>query len=226
VRRSTILLAALFAALLTTSPALADTEPATPAAARVMDELTRIEQTLRDTRYSHQLRVRRWRGEYAFDCSGMVQWVLGRTARRSMLDLDDDQRPLAIHFVQRIERAPTDRSRGGWRRLRTIDDVRPGDVFAWRRPERFRSRNTGHVGFVIGAPRRVGDSRVYLIRVADASRYTHQDDTRPWPGPGGFGRGTIAFVTDELGRPIGYAWAGLHSRGYRETDVVFGRVGR
>jgi hypothetical protein len=143
-----------------------------------------------------------------------------------VLDLDEGERPLAIHFVRRIERAPTDRFRGGWRRLVRMDQVRPGDVFAWRRPESFRSRNTGHVGFVIEPPRRLApDSPVYLVRVADASRYTHQDDTRPWPGPGGFGHGTIAFVADEAGRPIGYAWAGLYSRGYRQTDVVFGRVG-
>jgi len=199
-------------------------EPATRAANRVVDVLDRIRENLQQTRYQHHRAVRERRGQYFFDCSGMVQWVLSRASRRSMLDLDDDERPLAIHFVRRLRRAPTGRFRGGWRQLERIQEVRPGDVFAWERPEGFRSRNTGHVGFVARLPREAGRN-VWAVRVADASRYTHQDDTRPWPGPGGFGLGTIAFVTDDAGHPIGYAWGGLRSRGYRETTVVFGRVG-
>ncbi|RZO61441.1 MAG: hypothetical protein EVA89_11670 [Sandaracinaceae bacterium] len=205
------------------------TAPGSRGAARVMDVLGQVRENLEVTRYSHQRRVREHRGQYFFDCSGMVQWVLSRASRRSMVDLREGQRPLAIHFVWRIQRAPTDRFRGGWRRIERISDVRPGDVFAWRRPEGFRSRNTGHVGFVIAPPRRLDRQLergpVYLLRLADASRYVHQDDTRPWPGPGGFGMGTMAFLADEADRPVGYAWAGLHSRGFRETEIVFGRPG-
>ena len=200
--------------------------PASRAGERVMEVLGRVRSNLRSTRYQHHRRVREHRGEYYFDCSGMVQWVLSRAARRSALRLREGRRPLAIDFVRRIERAPTDRFRGGWRRIDRLGEVRPGDVFAWRRPEDFPSRNTGHVGFVLEPPRRASPgSPVWLVRIADASRYTHQDDTRPWPGPGGFGHGTIAFVGDGEGRPVGYAWHGLRSRGYMQTDVVFGRVG-
>ncbi|MEC7519518.1 MAG: hypothetical protein VYE22_06615 [Myxococcota bacterium] len=201
------------------------TAPGSRGASRVMDVLEHVRENLEETRYSHQRRVREHRGQYFFDCSGMVQWVLSRASRRSMLDLDEGERPLAIHFVRRIRRAPTDRYRAGWRRIERLSDVRPGDVFAWRRPDGFRSRNTGHVGFVVAPPRRYQDTSIYLLRLADASRYVHQDDTRPWPGPGGFGHGTMAFLADEEGRPIGYAWAGLHSRGFRETEIVFGRPG-
>lgn len=221
---------AVFTALLTlgvagVAEAGGDREPATRAASRVMERLERIRSTMTETRYQHHRSVRARRGQYFFDCSGMVQWVLEREARRSRLELDEGERPLAIDFVRRIARAPTDRFRGGWRRVARIADVRPGDVFAWERPPDFNSRNTGHVGFVIRPPEQVGDTPVWAFRVADASRYTHQDDTRPWPGPGGFGHGTIAFIADEVGQPIGYAWRGLESYGYRETRVVFGRVG-
>ena len=205
------------------SPASADGEPATRASSRVVDALEEIRVSLRETRYAHHRTVRRRRGQYFFDCSGMVQWVLGRAARRSQLDLREGQRPLAIHYVRRIERAPTDRLRGGWQRLETIDQVRPGDVFAWRRPPDFQSANTGHVGFVLETPVRWRDG-FYLVRVADASRYTHQDDTRPWPGPGGFGHGTILVATED-GRPVGYGWRGVEGRAWRRADFVFGRVG-
>ena len=164
------------------------TAPGSRGAARVMDVLGQVRENLEVTRYSHQRRVREHRGQYFFDCSGMVQWVLSRASRRSMVDLREGQRPLAIHFVWRIQRAPTDRFRGGWRRIERIGDVRPGDVFAWRRPRGFPSRNTGHTGFVIGAPRPVPRiPHAYAVRVADATGSRHQDDTRPWPGEGGFG---------------------------------------
>ncbi|MFK7989915.1 MAG: hypothetical protein AB8I08_28100 [Sandaracinaceae bacterium] len=208
------------------SPVGADDEPGSRAAGRVVEVLDRIRERMQETRYQHHRTVRERRGQYFFDCSGMVQWVLSRASRRSTVPLEPGERPLAIDFVRRIERAPVDRYRGGWRRIARLEDVRPGDVFAWRRPPDFQSANTGHVGFVVETPQPVaGRPGYFTARIADASRYTHQDDTRPWPGPGGFGHGTILFSVDEAGEPTGYGWAGLRSRGTWETDVVFGRVG-
>lgn len=212
--------------VLTASTADADDPPGSRAAGRVVEVLEGIRQGMRETRYQHHRTVRVRRGQYFFDCSGMVQWVLSRSSRRSMVPLEPRERPLAIDFVRRIERAPVDRYRGGWRRIARMVDVRPGDVFAWRRPPDFQSANTGHVGFVVETPQPVtGHAGYFTVRIADASRYTHQNDTRPWPGPGGFGHGTILFSVNEQGEPTGYGWSGLLSRGTWQTDVVFGRVG-
>lgn len=200
--------------------------PATRAAERVIEVLERVRQNVRRTRYQHHRVVRESSGTYYWDCSLMVSWVLQRASRRSVRHLDDVQRPLAAHFVRTIERAPTGRSRRGWRRIENIEDVRPGDVFAWRRPDRFPSRNTGHVGFVVGAPRPVPRiPNAYAVRVADATRSGHQNDTRPWPGDGGFGIGTLVFLTDGQGHGTHYGWAGTLSGGYVVTPILFGRVG-
>lgn len=209
------------------APPAPPAEPATAAASRVLDVLSGVRTNLQRTRYTHHRVVNERRGLYYWDCSLMAHWVLERAAPRSVRHLANTQRPLAEHFVRTIERAPTDRSRRGWRQIEHIQDVRPGDVFAWRRPHGFPSRNTGHVGFVVGAPRIVpGIPNGWAVDVADATRGGHQGDTRPYPGDGGFGYGTLVFLTDGEGRGTHYGWAGTRSGGYVVTPILFGRVSR
>ena len=208
------------------APPPVEAEPATRAARRVLEVVERVRTSVRTSRYQHRRQVRERDGVFHWDCSLMVEWVLERAAPRSVRHLDALSRPLAVHFVQAIERAPTRGYRRGWQRIERIQDVRPGDVFAWRRPDGFPSRNTGHVGFVLGAPRAVpGAPGMFAVRVADATASLHQDDTRPWPGDGGFGIGTLAFLTDAEGRGTHYGWAGTRSQAYVVTPILFGRVG-
>ena len=136
------------------------------------------------------------------------------------------RRARAENFVRTIERAPTTGWRRGWQRIERIGDVRPGDVFTWRRPDGFPSRNTGHVGFVMEVPRRVpGLPHGWVVRVADATGSRHQRDTRRSSGRGGFGIGTLAFLTDGDGHATHYGWGGTLSDGYVVTPILFGRVG-
>lgn len=200
--------------------------PSTRAAGRVLEIIERIRASVRDTRYQHHLVVRERSGVYRWDCSLMVGWVLQRASPGSMRHLASTSRPLAEHFVRTIERAPTGRFARGWQRLDDIREVRAGDVFAWRRPPGFPSRNTGHVGFALEAARRVhGMPNGWAIRVADATGSGHENDTRPWPGDGGFGMGTLVFLTDAQGRGTHYGWFGTRSSGYVVTPILFGRVG-
>jgi len=207
-------------------PPLPEEPPATRAAERVLEVLARIRQSLRDTRYQHRLDVRERAGRYRWDCSLMVHWVLQRAAPRAVRHLGSRRRALAADFARAIERAPESGFRRGWQRIAHIRDVRPGDVFAWRRPTGFPSRNTGHVGFTLEAPRPVpGLPNGWAVRVADATSTAHQEDTRPYPGEGGFGTGVLVFLTDESGSGTHYGWAGTASRGYVVTPILFGRVG-
>lgn len=207
-------------------PPAPETPAGSRAGARVVEEIEALRRNVRQTRYQHHRVIRERTGTYYWDCSLMVHWVLERAARRSVHHLRNLQRARAEHFVRTIERAPTDTYRRGWRRIERIQDVRPGDVFAWRRPRGFPSRNTGHTGFVIGAPRPVPRiPHAYAVRVADATGSRHQDDTRPWPGEGGFGIGTLVFLTDGDGHGTHYGWAGTRSGGYVVTPILFGRVG-
>jgi hypothetical protein len=221
-RATTLALAALVAG----APALAQERPAaaTPdrpdAATRVMSVIHRVEATLRSSTYRHELRVDERRGVYEWDCSAMAAWVLARAAPRALSSVGRG-RVLAIDFVRAIARVPAGETAGGWTHVARVSDVRPGDVLAWRRPPWFQSPNTGHVAFVVGSPEPFEGG--YLVRIADASHYNHQDDTRN--GGTGFGEGTILITADAAsGVPTGYGWAGRWSGDWIvPTEVVFGR---
>jgi hypothetical protein len=200
--------------------------PATQAAHRVMDVIDRVGRNLRDTRYQHQLLVRERNGIYRWDCSLMVAWMLQRAAPRALRQFESLPRALAHHFVRAIERSPTEGYRQGWQRVPHIADARAGDVFAWRRPPGFPSRNSGHVGFVLEAPRPVPRiPNAWAVLIADATSIGHQNDSRPTSSEGGFGIGTLVFLADDQGRGTHYGWAGTYSSGYVVTPIHFGRVG-
>lgn len=198
--------------------------PATKATLRLLELAEAIDDTRTDTIYSHGTRVRRSEGVYHFDCSGMINWMLKRVDKQALEALDRD-RPVAATYVRTIQRAPTHRGRHGWQQIADIEDVEPGDLFAWRRPADWpKGGNTGHVGIVIARPVAVAHiENAYVVRVIDSTRWKHQDDTRG-ADETGFGMGTLLFMTDDDGQPIGYGWHGSDSSGFYRTDVVFGRI--
>lgn len=200
-------------------------EPATRAATKLLAAVERIMVDLRTTEYSHATTVRRKDGHFAWDCSGMTNWLLRRVAPRAFAAIGRD-RPVARSYWRVIAAAPTTKARRGWQRIADIVDVRPGDVFAWRRPPSWpRGGNTGHVGVVLERPRPVdGLDHAFTVRIADATSLPHDDDSRERDGPGGFGVGTLMFVTDESGSAWAYGWFGERSRGVIPTDIEFGRL--
>jgi hypothetical protein len=208
------------------APPFAPGEPASRSAARVLETLGRVRAGIRTTRYQHNTVVRERDGLFAWDCSGMAAWVMSRSAPRALASVGGE-RPVARDFYRAIMRAPIARARGGWQRLERISDARPGDVFAWLRPLDWPPRNTGHVGFVLAAPVPVPWlPDAYVVRVADATSIAHQDDTRANDPAGGYGEGTLMFLTDGFGHGNAYAWHGTRSGASIQTNIVFGRLVR
>lgn len=201
--------------------------PATETAGRVVDLLQRVMREQRSARYQHRLYVRERRGVYHWDCSGMVSWVIRRAAPHAGRAIGGD-RTSARGIYRLINRAPYGRTRGGWEQIGSIDQVRPGDVFAWRTPPGSPSRHTGHTGFALERPRSVSGLRhAYAIRIADSVVGPHQDDTRPRNGTtGGLGSGVMVFLTDGQGHATHYGWHGTRTLGYMRTPVLFGRLHR
>ncbi len=194
----------------------------------VMDVVNTIRTTLTDSRYSHTTRVNTKAGDYQFDCSGMAAWVLRRSAPvalGSVMYKKKNARPLARDFYYRIARTPAGKPRWGWQRVSRVQDARAGDVIAWLRPKMLRSHNTGHVAFVVQPPVPLPETAgAYLLRIADASRYQHENDTRRGTGRTGFGIGTILVLADlETGAPKAYGWVGRHSRWLLPTRMALGR---
>lgn len=211
-------------------PAPTSSEPApappTKAGARLIAVIEDIRATMVESKYQHATSVRTKDGVYNWDCSGMASWILRRAAPVAQQALAN-VRPVARDFVAAIERAPVGKARGGWQRIPRIADVLPGDVFAWRRPRGLPSKNTGHVGFVVGRPLAVPEiPGAWAVTIVDSTSSHHQNDTRTEDADGGFGIGTLVFLTDSDGRATSYGWAGTRSEMYIVTPVVFGRVSR
>lgn len=227
------LAAPVLACLLAFAPghaAATGTAPATGPAARVLEILGSVHRRIRTTRYQHRTEVREARGLYAWDCSGMAEWILDRAAPAAR-EAVPGERPVARDFFRTIDRAPIERPRRGWQRLARIAEARPGDVFAWLRPPDWPRGITGHVGFVVGPPEHVaGLPGGWLLRIADSTSYPHQDDSRSADGPGGFGIGRILFIEDARGEITAYGWTGVTLWSgvipVVSTRVVFGRLHR
>jgi hypothetical protein len=199
----------------------------------------------RFSEYKSTTRVKEDAGEYAFDCSGFVQWVLKQShpAASRWAGTGLSHRPLARDYHTRIAAIAPERPRAGWSRVARVADIAPGDVIAWIKPREIESKNTGHVVFAVLPPVPLSDvPNTYLVRVADSTRLWHADDTRNWrgetprrrlpPGPDtsdespndqGLGFGTISMVADPLtGAPVEYGWVATQWRGFA-TKIAIGR---
>lgn len=207
------------------APTSPPAEPATRAGKKVLAVLDNIRATTTDDKYQASTNVDVKRGIYHWDCSGMASWILRRAAPTAQRALASE-RPVARDFAAAIERAPTKRAKAGWQRIANIADVLPGDVFAWRRPRGMPSKNTGHVGFVVGKPVAVPEiPGAWAVPVADSTRGIHQNDTRSGgDGEGGLGFSILTFLADSSGAVTAYGWSGTWSEWYVVTKVVFGRV--
>jgi hypothetical protein len=208
---------------------LPEREPQTESAREIVELLAGIERDLVETRYQHRTVVHERRGKYFWDCSGMVAWLLERAAPRARSVLPDD-RPLARDFYDTIAESPADEPRRGWLRLTGPEQLAPGDLFAWRKPDFWAERpNTGHVGFVLSTPQPHPEHPdVWVMRIADATKMLHEDDSRPADGEGGFGTATMAFQFDADGTSVAYGWYGASQppETFVPTTIAFGRVSR
>jgi cell wall-associated NlpC family hydrolase len=205
--------------------------PATAAAARTIARIEAIERNLRVASYRHDTRVDERAGRYEFDCSGLIAWVLARSApqaHRETLQQASGGRPLAADYARAFLRVRPEQQRGAWTRVARVGDARPGDVLAWIKPRIVRSNNTGHVVFVVGAPRRsTRYQHAWLVPIADSSRYRHQDDSREGSDRTGLGRGTIMITEDPAtGAPRAFGWFGELSPYVLDTQIAIGRPER
>jgi hypothetical protein len=220
---------------LVTMPALAATPSAASDDARnqhILERVAQVAETLRDSKYNHATIVNEREGRYEFDCSGFVTWVLRRTApgaHAALLARSLEQRPLARDYYWAIAKAPvTGDAPRGVRKVARIDEAHAGDIVAWLKPSMLRSPHTGHVGFLLESPRAVPElENAFVVRIADASSYQHDDDDRYGTGRTGFGSGVILLVADpETGSPKAYGWFGLRSAYVFETPIALGRATR
>lgn len=199
-----------------------------PAASRVIAQVLELRDSVEGTLYQGRTEIREEEGYYAWDCSGMSNWILKRTAPKARKALAK-RRPVARDFYKMIDRSPVKRAKKGWQKLDHVSDARPGDLFAWLRSPASKSKISGHVGFLVSTPTQHPDvPNAYLARIVDATSLPHGDDTREYGSGGGFGFGTLMFLTDDSGETIAYGWHGEKSLewGFMPAKVIYGRVSK
>ncbi|KAB2838414.1 NlpC/P60 family protein [bacterium] len=190
------------------------------ASARVLEALHFIEKRVKTTVYNHKTQVDFAKGQFEFDCSGMVNWILQQAAPTAYAELKSE-RPRVAEYVKALKKIPYDQPSAGWRRVQKIADAEPGDVIAWPTPDWYPSDATGHMGIVAAKPEKVSGG--YLIRIADATSLPHGEDSRE--GGTGFGYGDILITVDpDTGAGTGQGWTGRYSANtVIKTPIYVGR---
>jgi len=181
---------------------------------------------MQTSRYQHRTVVDEQEGSFDFDCSGFLDYALGRAlpADLAVLPTSTSQRPLAADIEQHLASIGEDGSvTDPWHVVATVADLAPGDVVAWLATENSTTGDTGHVMIVTGRPvRDPGRSGQWLVSVADSTLSPHAQDSRR-NGATGLGTGTIGLAVDDRGRPVAFAWRGGISTRLQTTPIALGR---
>jgi hypothetical protein len=194
--------------------------PAGPAT--LVGEVERELNAMRFTRYQHTTAVDEGSGSYLYDCSGFLDYALGRVLAADLSAIPHAKsRPRAADIESYLRRGLTGPI-AGWQALARVDALGPGDVIAWLATEDSTTADTGHVMVVMGAPTRESSRPAeWLVRVADSTLNPHARDSRK-PGATGLGTGTIGLVA-ERGTPTAFYWRGGVSRAAKPTEIALGR---
>lgn len=212
---------ALLATLLTSSVTFAQNEDFPKHLMLARELLVNVSKD--KNRYTHTDQISfpsdRFSSGYAMnaDCSGFVAAFLSRSASVTLNQMvkvtGNRTRPLSEDFTLSILKER------GFKRVNRIEDVRPGDIFAWEFSnflDAKAARNTGHTMIIDTIPKKIKsrgpvleNTEQYKIWVIDSSRGPHgPDDTRRQDKEeeiDGLGRGRFRLYVDDQGNIIGYA---------------------
>ncbi len=187
----------------------------------LLAEAVRVLETMSASSYSHRTHISN--GEYDVDCSGFVDWLLGRVNKAALAELQSlsVKRPLAKHFVAMLATA---QPKVHWSRVLTVSELASGDLIAWDKPADVISSNTGHVMLVAAKPRFERAGR-WAIPIIDSSASAHgARDARHASHATGIGRATIVLETSAGGEPIAYHWSTAKTSLRHDTRLVLGRI--
>jgi hypothetical protein len=199
-----------------------------PVAGGVVAEVDREMALARRVRYSHHTCVDETTGTFEYDCSGLLDYVLRRTAPDALAAVPSarGRRPRAADFVAFLGQMPPGGQAGRWQRVARVQDLAPGDVIAWLRPPESRSSNTGHVMIVHGPvasdPSHPGG---FVVPIADSTERPHTPfDSRSDRRQTGLGTGQIVLFADASGAPRSFLWSLSRKAHERQTTIVLGRI--
>jgi hypothetical protein len=191
--------------------------------AKVLAEARRIVADAKESHYQHETHVDQAAGIYDVDCSGFLCVILKDVLPKHYEAVPAGKghaRPLALQFYEFFT-AAGEKGDKGWKEIKQLKHAKPGDVLVWRLEEQVKGKDTGHVMIVDEAPVEDGKG-IYRVVVLDSNLSPHADDTRK-EGQTGVGKGTMWFVVDEEGKPVGYHWK-LKNGKLHDMQIAIGRA--
>jgi hypothetical protein len=191
----------------------------------VLDQAMHVLRNARSTAYTHKTTIDEAEGRYELDCSGFVGYVLAKSQPSALAELRGatKRRPLAKHFVEFFQNLPAG---SVWHEIQRVQDLAPGDVIAWLKPDDVTTKNTGHVMIVRAAPvRDVDYTDVWAVPIIDSTAVPHgKGDSRKDTGVTGLGTGEVLLVVDEHDVPIAYRWSRGTKATLHETTIALAGV--
>jgi hypothetical protein len=195
-------------------------EPAPPVSnppVPLTNEAGREYRVMSETRYQH-LRVVSG-GRFFYDCVGFLAYALGQADPVALATINRTfsiaahRVPSPARFVSLFDRL--DGAQLGWRPIRRVADLEPGDVIAWTYVN--PTGSNGHAAVVAEAPV-ASSAGSYLVTVWDSTATPHGPaDTRrvnprnlPGPNgrPSGLGSGTIRVdARPDTGAVLAVHWS-------------------
>jgi len=188
----------------------------------VFQEAQTILQTHQESHYDHKTVINESKGYYRVDCSSFVSYVLRKKAPLALALLPIDAkhtRSRAQNYYDYFKALESPNSH--WMAIKTVAELERGDMIAWKYDPSLQKKDTGHVVIVSEKPVQE-EAHLYRVRVMDASKGKHANDTRA-EGSDGIGSGDMWFRVDEKGFPIGLYWS---SKAKKENQhpIAMGRV--
>lgn len=191
-------------------------------------EAERIVANIKDTAYSHTTNVDDDAGRYLLDCSGLLDYILGKSLPlekhyAEMLALAKNEgykRPLAGTIYDYLSTGDLK----GWEEIKYLRHARPGDIIVEKYSEKPSSGSTGHVMIVAGWGKKLDKEKCkgkscweYRIPIIESARGSLAYDSRDsgcynvWPATStkyigknktGVGKGFIYFRVNQEGEII------------------------
>ena len=189
----------------------------------VFQEAQYILQTHQESHYDHKTVIDESKGYYRLDCSSFVCHILRKKAPLSLTMLPIDTHHMHARaqnfydYFKQLESVPS----AHWVAVKTLFDLERGDIIAWKYDPSFHKKDTGHVVIVAEKPIQE-EPTLYRIRVIDASKGKHANDTRAKENDG-IGSGDMWFRVNEKGAPIGLYWSSKEKKESHHS-IAMGRV--
>jgi len=183
-----------------------------------------MEETLRETHYSHKTFIDFINGVYDTDCSGFIGYLLNQIAPEHLALIPKEPtqpRPRAFKYYEYFHQLQQEGTVAqGWKAINRLMDTQPGDIIAWALEPITKHADTGHVMLVAAKPVLNSNGTVSLT-IYDASAIRHNDDTRS-SSTTGVGRGTILFRVDAHGAPVAFQF---NTRAkFHQLPIAIGRI--